>query len=530
MVKPLAPADLRRLLDDGDEIAVLDVREEGVFARDGHLLHAANLPLSHLEMRVTALLPRATVRIVVCDDGGHLAPAAGARLIEMGYSDVSLLCGGVQAWSAAGYRLYTGVYVPSKAFGEFVLHRDKTPEVTAGELLEWKAAARDVVIIDSRPFDEYRRHTIPGAINCPGAELAYRINRILPTPGSVVVVNCGGRTRSIIGAQSLINAGIKNPVYALKDGTQGWHLQGHELARNAANRAPEPTAEAIAQAQRAAARVAKRFGVRNLSRPQFDTLRSYAQRTVYVLDVRSPEEFEAGHLPGSRSAPGGQLVQATDTYMAVRRSTAVLVDDNGVRATMTAAWLIQMGWDHVFVLNDALVAGGLETGVHVDAVPGIDRLSVDTVSATELHELVRKSGTQVIDLNNSLGYREGHIPGAWHAMRSRLKISMAAIPGAETYVFTSPDALLARFTANDALFMTQANVRVLAGGAAAWQAAGYGMETGTARLTCGDDDLRYRALDTQTNVEAAIRDYLSWEVDLLKSIESDPDFGFRRFD
>ena len=60
----------------------------------------------------------------------------------------------------------------------------------------------------------------------PGAELVLRVRDIAPSPDTTIVVNCAGRTRSIIGAQSLINAGIPNKVVALRNGTMGWHLAG----------------------------------------------------------------------------------------------------------------------------------------------------------------------------------------------------------------------------------------------------------------------------------------------------------------
>src|SRR3546814_16488770 len=65
---------------------------------------------------------------------------------------------------------------------------------------------------------------IPGAICCPNGELALRIGELAPDPSTKVIINCAGRTRSIIGAQTLNNLGIPNEVYALANGTQGWYL------------------------------------------------------------------------------------------------------------------------------------------------------------------------------------------------------------------------------------------------------------------------------------------------------------------
>ncbi len=169
------------------------------------------------------------------------------------------------------------------------------------------------MIFDSRSYEEYHSNSIPGAVSVPGAELVYRFDGLVPSPDTFVVVNCGGRTRSIIGAQSLIDAGVPNRVVSLKDGTMAWHLAGLGVVNGADRRAPALSAEAIAAARERADAVARRYRV-----PVIDgaTLaqwqREADRRTLYLLDVRDPAEYRAGHLPGSRMAPGGQLVQETE--------------------------------------------------------------------------------------------------------------------------------------------------------------------------------------------------------------------------
>ncbi|HEX7006272.1 MAG TPA: rhodanese-like domain-containing protein, partial [Alphaproteobacteria bacterium] len=229
-IRTVDPATLRAMMVDGDELALLDVREQGVFGR-GHLLFASCVPLSRLELMIDTLVPRRSVRVVLCDGGEGLAERAAERLASLGYTDVAVLAGGVEAWRAAGHVLFSGVNVPSKAFGELVERRCNTPRLTAHELAAKLEVGEDLVILDSRPWDEYRRMNIPGGIDAPGAELVYRVHDLAPTPDRLVVVNCAGRTRSIIGAQSLINAGIANRVAALKDGTMGWHLAGLPLEK-----------------------------------------------------------------------------------------------------------------------------------------------------------------------------------------------------------------------------------------------------------------------------------------------------------
>ncbi len=213
------------MLDDGGELALIDVREELIFSQN-HLLWARNVPLSRLELRFARLVPRQTTRIVLIDDNDGLAPRAAAVLARAGYSDLSYLQGGVAAWEKAGFVTFSGVHVPSKAFGEFVEHDSGTPSIGARELDALMRDGADIKVLDSRPFDEYSRISIPTGVNVPGAELVLRARDIAPSPATTIVVNCAGRTRSIIGAQSLINAGVPNKVVALRNGTMGWHLAG----------------------------------------------------------------------------------------------------------------------------------------------------------------------------------------------------------------------------------------------------------------------------------------------------------------
>src|SRR5262249_52473652 len=162
----------------------------------------------------------------LCDDDDGLAQRAARILADAGYTDIASLAGGIKAWAAAGYELFSGVNVPSKAFGEFVEHESGTPNIGARELDALIRTGADIVVLDSRPFDEYRRVSIPTATSVPGAELVLRIRDLAPSPETLVVVNCAGRTRSIIGAQSLINAGVPNRVVALRNGTMGFALAG----------------------------------------------------------------------------------------------------------------------------------------------------------------------------------------------------------------------------------------------------------------------------------------------------------------
>ncbi|MBV9375660.1 MAG: thiosulfate sulfurtransferase [Alphaproteobacteria bacterium] len=522
MVASITAEELRRRYQAGSEIAIVDAREEGVF-HDRHLLMASCLPLSRLELIAPGLLPRHSASIVVCDDGEGLAERAAARLGEGGYTDVSVLEGGVKAWEAAGYPVYSGVHVPSKAFAEVVEHEMKTPWISVEELAERQKRGEKMAIFDSRSYDEYHSNTIPGAVSVPGAELVYRFRELVQSPDTFVVVNCGGRTRSIIGAQSLIDAGVPNRVVSLKDGTMAWHLAGLGVMAGAADRAPEVSAEGVAAARQRADAVARRYGVSVIDRATLARWQSEAnRRTLYIMDVRDPAEYRAGHIPGSVMAPGGQLVQETDSWIGVWGARVVLVDDTGVRARMTASWLRRMGWDAV-VLEGGLDGLELERGVpsvRSDIFP-LAGAEPASVPPSEL----QASRAVVVDLALSRNYRQGHIPGAWFAIRARLAEALDKLPAQGDLVLTSEDGTIARYAAAE--LRTRRPVKVLAGGTAAWKAAGLPLDTGMGLLASEPDDVALSARDRPAERERFMREYLAWEVNLVNQIAEDTDCRFR---
>jgi rhodanese-related sulfurtransferase len=527
MAATISPDDLYARLKDDDELALLDVREEGVFGVDGHLLFAVCLPLSRLELDIRALAPRKSVRVVLCDGGEGLTALAAEKLERWGYGDVSILDGGVPAWGAAGYVVFRGVNVPSKAFGEFVEHRSDTPNVGADDLKAMIDRGDNMIVLDSRPWGEYQRMNIPTGIDCPGAELAYRVHDLVSDPDKTIVVNCAGRTRSIIGAQSLINAGITNRVFALRNGTMGWALAGFDLETGSNRKFPEITEGGSAAAQACAATVANRYGVQKIDHATLEAWRGQPdQRSLFVLDVRNPEEYLAGHLPGSLSAPGGQLVQATDKWVGTLRSRIVLVDDTGVRATMTASWLIQMGWPEVVVLDNAFTGVTLESGTPGSDLPEAIGAGLQTILASELQASLEVGGVAVIDLATSLEYKAAHIPGAFWAVRARLDEALAKAPADATLVFTGSDLALARLTAADAVAAGRV-VKLLEGGNGGWKKAGYTVATGFENLTTANNDVQYKAYDHDENIEFHMQEYLSWEIGLVDLVDKDSTARFR---
>jgi len=521
MLRPVSPSGLKAMLADGQELAILDLREELIFSR-AHPLWARSVPLSRLERLVPGLVPRRGTRIVLCDDADGLVERGAAVLRRFGYANLFSLGGGVAAWAEAGFELFSGVNVPSKAFGEFVEHGAGTPSIAAGELEQLLRTGADVVVLDSRPLEEYARMSIPTAINVPGAELVLRVRDIARSPQTTVVVNCAGRTRSIIGAQSLINAGLPNKVVALRNGTMGWQLAGFSCESGKSRRAAPVSASGLTWARSAAGRVASRFGVERIDAATLQNWQQDRERTLYLFDVRDPDEYRAGHVAGAVSAPGGQLVQATDQYVGTLGARIVLVDDAEVRALMTASWLRQMGFGDVFVLAER----GNETGFPKPPVLGFTPRPDLELRPAELDGLMMREAATVIDLSLSREYRRSHIPGAWFAIRSRLERALAVIALRGTLVLTSEDGVLAGLAVPELSALADLPVRYLAGGNAAWSAAGLPTTAGEDRMADEAVDVWLRPYEQQRAASAAMTEYLTWETDLLPRIDRD---GTARF-
>ncbi len=522
----IEPAALKAALHDGGEIALLDAREEVIF--DGrHILMAACIPLSRMELILDSAVPRRSTRVVWCDDGEGLAVHAAARMASLGYTNVTVLAGGIAAWQQAGYRIYSGVHVPSKAFAEVVEHTTGTPWITAAQLKELIDTKADFALFDSRSYEEFHTNAIPGAISVPGAELVYRFSDLVPSPETLVVVNCGGRTRSIIGAQSLINAGVPNKVVSLKNGTQGWALTGYEVIKGATARAPDVSATGHAAAHAAADRVASRHGIARIDAAILASWEAESSsRTLYVFDVRTPEEYLAGHIPGMKNVPGGQLVQETERHATTWGARVVLVDDDGVRATMTAHWMKQMGWN-VATLTLDMTGGAIESGPWMPRALGLEHVTVPLIDAASLQQRMQTDSVSVIDVDWSKDYYKGHVPGAWYGIRSRLDAILKRIPATGAVVITSGDGSLARLASEDAKKLTPAEVFALDGGTAAWQQAGFPLEQGATLMATSPDDLRLRARDQSGDVRKAMEDYLSWEIELVNQMATDDDQRFK---
>jgi rhodanese-related sulfurtransferase len=521
----VTPATLKSWLHDKKEIALLDVREHGQYGEE-HLFYVVSTPYSKLESEVQRLVPRKTVRLVlVGDDANELTARAAHRLVQLGYADIYLLDGGIAQWKNAGYQVFAGVNLPSKAFGELAEHAFHTPRITAQALNAKIAAHEDIVILDGRPYSEYRKMSIPTAACCPNGELPLRIDDLVVRPETTIVINCAGRTRSIIGAQTLINLGVKNKILALENGTQGWYLADLKLDHGAARKYSE-TINAInltAQQQRAKALAEKH----NVTFVDGETVARWLQdptRTTFLCDVRSPEEFARGTIPGAQHTQGGQLVQATDQYVGIRGARLVVFDDENVRAPAMASWLAMMGWE-VAVLTNAFTHSWEKNSTSLTVAQQTSAITISTISAEQLKNLDTHT-TQYVDVRASTKYREAHLKGFVWSIRPNLN-QLPNIKGAYV-VIVADESAIAQLAAQELLDAGAAQVQINTDTVQQWRAAGLEViATPTSPSDQESIDYLFFVHDRHDGNRAAAMRYLEWEINLLNQIDDQERQSYR---
>lgn len=519
---------LQQWLHDGTEIALLDVREHGQYG-EGHPFLAVSTPYSRLELDVPRLVPRLTTRMVLLDDAASAGVAARAahRLRDLGYTQVWTLAGGAQAWAASGRSLFQGQNLPSKTFGEQVEQVFDVPHMDARALNARLAAGEALVLLDGRTLQEHRKMTIPGAVPLPNGELALRWRSVVADDRTPIVVHCAGRTRSIVGAQILRELGVPNPVYALENGTQGWALAGLDLERGSPRTLPRAPDLAQRDAeQRQARALAARAGVPELSATQAQLWLDDTQRTTFVFDVRTAEEFAAGSLPGALHAPGGQLLQTTDQHVGVRGARVLLLDDDGIRAAVVAAWLRRLGHEA------ATVRGGIGASLRIrpaataplPAAP--TEIGFDELNSWRMSGL---TGPLLVDLRASSQYRQRHAAGSIWSIRPRLvdHVSRASAGTQQRPLWlVADDEAIAALAAQD---LREAGWQALAWTrASALADAGWPQESTPQQPTDAEciDYLFFVHDRHEGNLDAARR-YLQWETGLVAQCALDELATFR---
>ena len=526
MANIISPKDLNELLQGKSKFALIDVREAGEY-NSSHIPDSSLISRKELEFRMDVSAPVKGEKIIVCDDDGRRATLAAATLEGMGFTNVLVLDRGVNQWTTEGFPTEWGSNVISKDFGERMEVEYHVPEIEATELHERIERGDKLVILDTRTPEEYQRFCIPGGRSVPGGELALRVTDITKDldPDTTVIVNCAGRTRSVIGTRVLQRMGMTN-IFGLKNGTSGWLLAGYDLETGGDRLdLPQPSPEGLAVAETYAARLAEEDGVRYLD---VDTVQKMLderdKETCYFVDVRTTEEYAIGHIPGFRWFPGGQVVQRSDDVLVVKNCPVVFSCDGHARATFIASWYRQFGFEEVYAVDGGSTAWSdsgraLETGFGEQAPRGLEEAR-SRVTLVSPQELEADKPTTVINVENSQDFTRGHVPGARWVPRGSLELQIAefAPDKSASIVVTcnnEQNSVLAAVTLEEIGYQ---NVTALEGGMAAWRQAGLGVEEGLSGVMRAPTDV---VLSGPERNFADMMNYLRWETALGEKYATD---------
>ncbi len=511
--------ELRALLASQKEFALLDVRDAGSY-NSAHIPGASLLPRHRIEYDLPTLVPYPGAPLILCDDAGRQASLAAATAERMGYTRVSVLEGGVNLWTSFDFPTEWGTNVLSKDFGERMEVEHRVPEIDSIELKRRIDSGEKLVIMDTRTPEEFQNFSIPGGRSVPNGELALHVTDILNEqgPDTTVILNCAGRTRSIIGARALQRMGVPK-VFGLKNGTAGWVLAGLELETGADRLdLPQVSEEGEARAATYAGQAAMEDSVRFMDVDDLKQAMSRAfHETVYLVDVRREEEYRAGHIPGFRWFPGGQAVQRADDVAPVRNALIVFTCDGRVRSTLVASWFRQLGFPNVFALQNGLtrwVAQGheLEQGMTESHPFGLEaaRARVQTVSP---QAAASTDFAAAIFVGMSPEFADGHLPGSRWAPRGWLEFAIANVaPDKDASVLVTcangVDSALAAATLAE---LGYTDVSVLEGGTKAWRSEGLDVETGLSGVMTPPTDVV--VMGPHRSYADTIH-YLRWETEL----------------
>jgi len=513
----IRPEQAKALVHSGDEVAFLDVREAADYG-DGHPLFVVHCPYSRLEAEALRLVPNRAVPLILIDSGDGVSERAAARLDACGYRNVQIVEGGMPAWRAAGYGVFAGVNVPSKTLGELQEHDHHPDTLDAETLSAWQKEGRAFHFFDSRPPAEYGKMRIPGAQCLPNGELAHRLGAVVQDEQTPIVITCAGRTRGIVGALGLRALGVKNPVYALENGTQGWALADFALDRGAvADPYPDLDDEAHALSRRRAGRL-KAAGVSFVSLKEAARLHADGSRTSYLFDMRTQAERARLPCPAATPVLGGQLVQSTDLYVGVRHARLVLVDDTGLRGGLAALWLAGLGYEVHVAVSDGQTA--LPDFASPHTAPGLTA-TVERIPVAQAIDALKHAATSLFDLRPSAEFEKRHLRGAVWSIRPHVRVP----EGADVAILFGDEPAVTALASD----LSGSGLRVfwLDASLEECAAAGWPLETSAPMDRSQAIDRVWFVHDRHDgNREASLR-YLAWETGLIEQLDTQERAEFR---
>jgi hydroxyacylglutathione hydrolase len=187
-----------------------------------------------------------------------------------------------------------------------------------------------------------------------------------------------------------------------------------------------------------------------------------------VLDVREPEAFGGGHVPGALNVGLGSSFATWAGTVLPEAARVVLVVDRP-EDVGTVTWdLLRIGYDPPI----GWLAGGM-TAWRAGAGP-LERLP--QISVGELHDRVQAEEVNVLDVRQPAEWSAGHVPGAAFITGAELPARLGRVPRGRPLAVTCSTGYRSSVAASLLAAHQDEPVLNVLGGMTAWQAAGHPVE------------------------------------------------------
>jgi rhodanese-related sulfurtransferase len=339
--------------------------------------------------------------------------------------------------------------------------------------------------IDVREPGEYNSTHIPGTSLVPRRELEFRMRRLVPYQGTPVVVCDDDGQRASLAAATLERMGYSH-VQVLDGGINRWTTIGYatEWGVNVPSKDFGEKMEVVHHVPS--------------MRPEALHARQQRGENIILLDSRTPEEHRRATIPGSRSAPGGELALRVFELVSDPDTEVVVHCAGRTRSIIGARLLQRMGFRHVYDLRNGTMGWGmagldLEHGsqrlelpdpspaglaaaeafaARVAAEDGVRFLTIPALR--ELMARAERENVYRIDVRTVQEYAQGHIPGfQWSPGGQAVQRSDDLVGVRNGHVvFACDGRVRATVTASWYRQMGFPNVYAVDGGTHAWVAAG----------------------------------------------------------